>query len=116
MQAMTNIGVLQLKPMILVAAVAILLGTGILPAHAGGPSSVPGSLKEAIMTIDDKADKYDFIFVGERRFQVPPSALILNRYGRKIGLEELRVPCKATVTYQLFGDHRDPLVEKIRVR
>lgn len=71
-------------------------------------------LKVNVFTIEDKADKYRFIFVGERRFRVSPTATILDYRGESIPLSSLPVPCRAKITYYLFGDNRDPLVEKIQ--
>ena len=82
---------------------------------AGEPVTMPaGSLRVNVFTIEDKADKYRFIFVGERRFRVSPTATILDYNGESIPLSSLPVPCRAKVTYYLFGDNRDPLVEKIQ--
>ncbi len=84
-------------------------------ALAKTPVAMPTNLFEVgVFTIEDKADKYRFIFVGERRFRVSPTATILDYNGESIPLSSLPVPCRAKITYYLFGDNRDPLVEKIQ--
>ena len=83
-----------------------------LAGRSANKSAVPLMVK--VFTIEDKADKYRFIFVGERRFRVSPTATILDYNGESIPLGYLPVPCRAKVTYYLFGDNRDPLVEKIQ--
>ena len=98
------------------ALATIFLFGIIAQVHAEGPPINPvNPLMVSIVTIDAKADKYNFVFVGERRFRVPNTATILNRVGRSITLRSLPVPCKAEITYLLFGDNRDPLIEKIQL-
>ena len=84
-------------------------------ALAKTPAAMPtNSLEVGVFTIEDKADKYNFIFIGERRFRVSPTATILDYRGESIPLSSLPVPCRAKITYHLFGDNRDPLIEKIQ--
>lgn len=76
-----------------------------------------GSMKERkLLTIADKSPDYNYIFIKDRRFQVSTSAVMLDHRGRKISLKDLLVPCKAYVTYQIFGDARDPMVHEIQLR
>ncbi|MBW1863515.1 MAG: hypothetical protein JRJ02_14260 [Deltaproteobacteria bacterium] len=86
-------------------------------AYAKEPIITPQGLQKIkVVTISDKAEKYNFIFVGEQRFRVSSSAIILD-YGKKpIHLRFLAVPCKAEITYRLFGYNRDPLIEKIQLK
>jgi len=91
---------------------SMVMAQGVL---AGKSVIIPADpLRVKVFTIEDKADKYRFIFVGERRFRVSPTATILDYNGESIPLSYLPIPCRAKVTYYLFGDNRDPLVEKIQ--
>ncbi|MFC1823191.1 hypothetical protein ACFL9T_10830 [Thermodesulfobacteriota bacterium] len=73
-------------------------------------------LQSSVVKINDIDEKRRFIFVDERRFRVSTTAAILNHRGQAVLLKHLRVPCKASIVYHLFGDTRDPLVEKIQLR
>ena len=102
----------------LFSALATIFLFGIIAqAHAEEPPINPvNPLMVSMVTINDKADKYNFIFVGERRFRVSHTATILNYRGKSISLRLLPIPCSAEITYHLFGDNRDPLVQKIQLK
>ncbi|MEW6669610.1 MAG: hypothetical protein AB1512_30740 [Thermodesulfobacteriota bacterium] len=87
-------------------------------AWARGPQKpFPGhQMQKRQLTINEKSPDYNYIFVGERRFKVSTSAEILDRRGRKLSLQDLRVPCSANITYQMPGDNRDPMVHRIQLR
>ena len=74
------------------------------------------TVKAEVVEITEIADKFHLIFIGERRFRVSITAGILDRNGKKTQLGLLPVPVRAKLTYQLFGENRDPLVLKIQVR
>lgn len=80
---------------------------GVLPA---------GDVRVLTVEIDGMDVKHNFIFITERRFRVSHTAAILNVRGEKIPFKLLRVPSRAEITYRLFGDNRDPLVEKIQLK
>jgi len=85
--------------------------------HAGNPAADPrNTLRASVVVITDKAEKYNFIYVSERPFRVSTSAVILDYNDEKIPLGSLRTPCKAKISYRLFGDNRYPMVEKIQVQ
>ncbi|MBW1803446.1 MAG: hypothetical protein JRJ85_22290 [Deltaproteobacteria bacterium] len=89
----------------------------IAPSHAAGP--VIASMNEAMVhevIIDNMAPDFNYVFIGERRLRVSPGAAIKDHNGKSIPLRLLPVPCRARMTYRIFGDHRDPLVLKIRLR
>ena len=74
-------------------------------------------MQDVSETIESVEPAYNYIFIGERRFRVSPTAAILDNSGRKsLPLRLLPLPCKAMVTYHLYGDHRDPLVVKIHLK
>ena len=85
--------------------------------HAGGPvPPIPkDTIRTGVFTIEEKAPESHHIFILERRFRVAHGAPILDYGGRSIPLKFLPTPCRAKITYSLFGDHRDPLVEKIQL-
>ena len=104
---------------VLVAAAIVIFLPILLIAHAHAEPPVilsMNTLKVRTVQIDGKSDKYNFIFVCERRFRVSPTASILNYRGENIPLKRLPIPCRAKITYHLFGDNRDPFVEKIQLR
>lgn len=107
-----------LYPTLFATLVLIFLPITMLDhAHAGRPVMLSrNDLRVSTVTIDNMADKYNFIFVGERRFRVSPTAAILDYSGKSIPLGFLPIPCRAKMTYHLFGDNRDPLVIKIQLR
>ncbi len=81
------------------------------------PDPLSEGVKERrLFTIVDKSPDYNYIFITDRRFKVLPTAVILDYRGRKISLRDLLVPCAAYITYQMFGDGRDPLVQKIQLK
>lgn len=81
------------------------------------PTIQPGdTLTVATVTINEKSAPYNYIFVGERRYTVSPSAAILDHRGRTMPLWALPVPCGARISYRQYGDHRAPFVEKIQLR
>jgi hypothetical protein len=87
------------------------------PLHTGNSPVGPlNTLRASMVVIDDKAEKYNLIFVSERPFRVSTSAVILDYNKEKIPLGSLRTPCQAKITYRLFGDNRYPMVEKIQVQ
>lgn len=109
---------------LVVLALLILAGTtekALGKTLLSGPNLTPpqlatqGILEERVFTIDDKAPKTGYIFISERRFRVAHGTTILDYGGKDIPLKRLPTPCRAKVTYRLFGDHRDPMVEKIRL-
>jgi hypothetical protein len=69
-----------------------------------------------VVTIGDKSAEFNFIFVGERRYRVAHTAVILDKAGREIPLRLLYTPTRAKITFHVFGYNRDPLVTEIRVR
>ena len=97
--------------------IAILSITLIPEAQGKPPVFTPlQTVKAEVVEITEIVEKYNFIFVGERRFRVSTTAGILDRNGENIQLRLLPVPVRAKLTYQLFGENRDPLVIKIQVR
>jgi hypothetical protein len=77
----------------------------------------PGDeLSVRVVSIVTKSADFHYVFIGERRFRVSTSAEIIDRDGREIPLGRLATPCSAEVTYRLFGDHRDPMIYKIRMK
>ena len=85
--------------------------------HAGKPAVDPrNTIRASVVVIEDKAAKYNLIFVSERPFRVSTSATILDYNKERIPLSSLQTPCKAKITYRLFGDNRYPMVEKIQVQ
>lgn len=66
-----------------------------------------------IVTIEDIAPKQHFIFVSDRAFRMLPSTVILDRDGNTLSYKALGVPCKARITFRLFGNNRHPLVTRI---
>ena len=96
---------------------AILYISWISDAQGKQPVFTPQqTVRAEVVDITEIAEKYNLIFVGERRFRVSTTAGILDRNGKRIPLHFLPVPVRATLTYQLFGENRDPLVIKIQVR
>jgi hypothetical protein len=86
-------------------------------AYAEKPTPMQdgSSLNESIVTIQDKDGERGFIFVGERRFRVSTTAKILGYRGEELSLKLLPLPCRAKIVYQLFGDNRHPLVQRIQL-
>ena len=106
-----------LPNLLFVSLTAICITLMGVQAFAKEPILTPqGMQKTQIVTIDDKAENYRLIFVGERRFRISPSAKILDYAGNPIPLKFFLVPCKAKITYRLFGDNRDPQVDKIQLQ
>ncbi len=103
---------------ILYAAAALFLMMALSgKAQTAGPAPGPrNTLRTSVVVIDDKAEKYNLIFVSERPFRVSTTALIIDYDKEKIPLGSLRTPCKAKIKYRLFGDNRYPLVEKIQIQ
>jgi hypothetical protein len=101
----------------LIAVVIVISCFITIPVCAAEKPATPGNaLQVRVVTIDDMDHNHNLIFVEERRFRVSPSATIVDRWGRALKLKDLKIPCKAKITYHLFGDHRDPLVKRIRLR
>ena len=100
-----------------ISLVVILLSIAISQAHAEKPAIMSEGVSKVILVeIDNKVAKYSFIFVGERRFRVSSTTTILDHSRKRITLELLPIPCRAKITYRLFGDNRDPMVEKIQLK
>jgi hypothetical protein len=96
--------------------VLILSGISVVPVAAREVAINPGDeLMVSVLRIDDKAPDFNYVFIGERRFRVATTAEIVG-YGGPIPLVKLRIPCRAEITYQLFGDNRDPMIYKIRIK
>jgi len=68
------------------------------------------------VTIENKAEKNRFIFVGDRKYRVSPGAVILGYDGKEIPLGQLPAPCKAEISYRYGGPHSYPMVEKILLK
>ena len=68
------------------------------------------------VNIDDKTDKYNAIFVGERRFRLSSTVVILDINKKEIPLSLVPIPCRAKIEYFLFGDHREPLIKSIQLK
>jgi hypothetical protein len=106
------------RPKILYAGACLFLIMALIgQVHAGNPAADPrNTLRASEVVIEDKAEKYNLIYVSERPFRVSTSAVILDYNKEKIPLGSLRTPCKAKITYRLFGDNRYPMVQKIQVQ
>ena len=97
-----------------VLLITFLFFTAVLtpePVDAAG-----GEIRTSEVDIDDKTDKYNAIFVGERRFRVSPTAAILDINKKEIPLSLVPIPCRAKIEYFLFGDHREPLIKSIQLK
>lgn len=101
-------------------AAVVFLAVMFLAAQGGHARSTKISpvnqQKVVVMTIQEVVPDFNFIFFGEQRFRVTPSATILDYRGNDIPLSRLPVPCQAEVSFVLFGDTRDPLIYSIRQR
>jgi hypothetical protein len=69
--------------------------------------------RSAVMTIMGKTS--DAVISSERHFLVSDSTVILDRNGKRIGLNDLAVPCTAQVKYQLRMD-QSPLCLSIHLK
>ena len=100
------------------ALVGLLFFTPVSKSNARETPKVPENVAEklkmvAVVRIDGKSAEYNYIFINERRFRVSPDAEIIDYGGSERPLSWLPTPCRAEITYRMYGDHRHPLVEKI---
>lgn len=72
-------------------------------------------MKPKVVTINEKSEDTNQIFVAERCFRVPPGTPILDRRGKNLTLKQLVVPCRAQVDYTLSST-REYVVEKIQLK
>jgi hypothetical protein len=81
------------------------------PSFCAGKSKTV--LKTKTLTVDGKTS-YG-IAAGERRFWVTEATTIVGAGGTKIGLSDLSIPCRATITYRQRDDGY-PVALKIKLR
>ncbi|MBW2066311.1 MAG: hypothetical protein JRJ03_15485 [Deltaproteobacteria bacterium] len=67
-----------------------------------------GMTRSKEVRIDGKT--YHTIIVTERHFLVTLDTQVFDLHGRKIGLDELPVPCEAKIKYQLRMDEDPELI------
>lgn len=102
------------KPRNAILLLAMLVSLIGAPAMALPPA--PSAMDKAetrVVLIEEKAPGPHYIYVKERAFRVEPEATIQDGNGNALTLETLPVPCKARITFYLFGDNRRPYVTRI---
>ena len=101
------------RPIVLWVVFLLLLLFLIAKPGIGFPQSgQPGIIRFALLEIDGKTP--GAVLVTERHFIVTKDTAIVNQYGKRIGLDDLLVPCVADVKYRLMMD-KDPETLKIVV-
>jgi hypothetical protein len=72
-------------------------------------------MKPIVVTIGEKSEETNQVFVGESRFRVPPGTPIQDHRGRSLTLRELPIPCRAEITYKISSS-RERVAEKIQMK
>ncbi len=98
-----------------ILALALLLHLSGAPATALQPAAPP-VLEEPltrVVLIEEKAPGPHFIYVEERAFRMSPDAVMEDVNGNPLTLEALPVPCRARITFYLYGGNRYPYVTRL---
>lgn len=110
MQHPDKIPSLGIKLGVLIVMMILLL---LQPAVGLAGSTSKGLTVSNTLNITGKSNHA--VIVLERNFVVSESTSIFDKNGKKIGLDDLAVPCTAEVEYRLRMD-QDPLCIAIRVK
>ena len=71
-----------------------------------------GLVRTGYVRLDGKTNHS--VTVGERRFMITESTLILDRHGKQIPLIDLPIPCEVNLRYRIMMN-KDPVVLRLAV-